>query len=117
MTTIATALLPDMIGAVSRQRWVGLANGDDGAPIDMREFYDRSVQVSGTFGAGGTCVIEGTLNGTDWITLTNAIGDSLSFTAGGIEFITELVWKVRPRVSAGDGSTAIDVNMFLRRSK
>lgn len=115
MATIASTLQTDVLSVVTRLNWTGLANGDVGEAVDLREYYDRSVQVAGTFGAGGTVVLKGTIDGTNWVTLTNGIGDSLSFTSGSIQFITELVWKVRPEVTAGDGTTSINVHLFLRR--
>ena len=80
------------------------------------EYPDRSVQVSGTFGAGGTVVIEGSNNGTNWITLTDQLGTALSFTGADIAPIMEVTRYIRPRVTAGDGTTAIVVTMLLRRA-
>lgn len=116
MATITGSLIADPIGAVARHRWTNLANGDTGAGIDMREYYDRSIQVAGTFGTGGTVVIEGTIDGTNWHTLSNGAGDSLTFTSGGVQFIAELVFEIRPRVTAGDGTTSITVTGFFRRT-
>ena len=39
--------------------WV-LANGDSGLPIEMALYADRSINVFGTFGAGGNLIWEGT---------------------------------------------------------
>jgi hypothetical protein len=41
-------------------KWEGLANGDDGAPFLSGQYPDKSIHVRGTFGAGGSLVIEGT---------------------------------------------------------
>jgi len=38
--------------------WSGLLNGDDGAPVELPSHADRSVQVTGTFGAAGNVNIE-----------------------------------------------------------
>ena len=39
--------------------WSGLLNGDDGVPIEAKDFADYCIQFSGTFGAGGTILWEG----------------------------------------------------------
>ena len=40
--------------------WSGLLNGDDGTPLYLgTDYADRSVQVLGTLGTGGTVQIEG----------------------------------------------------------
>ena len=43
--------------------WPAMQNGDDGQPIELANFADRSVQVFGTFGSGGNARIEGSLDG------------------------------------------------------
>lgn len=97
-------------------QWSGMLNTDDGTPIDMVAFPDRSVQVTGTFGAGGNLRIEGTIDGTTWATLTDPQGNALDFTAAKIEAISELVRRVRPRVTAGDGTTNLVVSLLVRGS-
>ena len=97
--------------------WTGLANGDTGEPFTLAQYADRSVQIVGTFGVGGTLVFEGSIDGTTYNVLSDPQGNDLSFTAGKIEAISELVLKIRPRVSAGDGSTNLTVSMVVRKSK
>jgi hypothetical protein len=82
----------------------------------MPGFADRAVQIRGTFGAGGTVVIEGTIDGTNYITLTDPQGNAISKTADSIESISEIVKLIRPRVTAGDGTTAISVTLLARRA-
>lgn len=93
-----------------------LSNGDQGIAAEYPEYSDRSVQVSGTFGSGGTVVIEGSNNGTDWAVLSDPKGYSLSVTSADIAGVVEMTRYIRPRVSAGDGSTNLEVSMFLRRT-
>lgn len=94
--------------------WPDLANGDDGSPIELANFADRSVQVVGTFGAGGSVRIEGSLDGTNYAPLTDLQGNDLNITAAKIEAITEVVRWIRPRVTAGDGTTSLTVTMLLK---
>lgn len=94
--------------------WPNMTNGDEGSVIELANFADRSVQVVGEFGAGGNVRIEGSLNGTDYAPLTDPQGNNLDINAAKIEAITELVRYIRPRVTAGDGSTNLTVTMLLK---
>lgn len=82
----------------------------DGAPIAYPGFA-TSVQVTGNFGAGGTVLIEGSNDGTNYVTLTDLAAAALSITAAGIKTIRENVAYIRPRVSAGDGTTSLTVTL------
>lgn len=114
MATKTETILNDGYG--KRINWSGLANGETGDAISVAEFADRSVQVSGTFGSGGTVVLEGSNDGTNWATLNDLQGDALSLSAAKIEGVSELTYQVRPRVTAGDGTTDITVTLFARRT-
>lgn len=94
--------------------WNALQSGDDGAPVELATFADRSVQSSGTFGVGGSVRIEGSINGTDWAPLTDLQGNNLDLTSARIECVAELVRYLRPRVLAGDGTTSINVYLIMK---
>jgi hypothetical protein len=70
--------------------WAGLTNGgpDSGQPVQRPALVDRSVQVTGTFGAGGTVVFEGSNDGVNYYTLTNPLGTAISVTTAGITQVT-----------------------------
>lgn len=93
--------------------WTGLLNGDDGAPIQLGAYSDRSVQFTGTFGVGGTIVLEGSNDGTNYVVLTDPQGNGISKTSASIEAVSEPSRYVRPRVTAGDGTTALQCHLFL----
>lgn len=95
--------------------WSGLLNGDDGAPIEMPGSSDRSIQYQGTFGTGGTIILEGSNDGVNYHPLTDPQGNAISKTAAGIEAVMELTRYVRPRVSAGDGSTSLVATLLVKR--
>jgi hypothetical protein len=84
--------------------WTAIGNGDDGSPLEAHDHADRSVQVIGTFGSGGTLVLEGSNDGTNWVTLTDPQGNDVSFTAAGIEQVQEITRYMRPNCTAGDGN-------------
>jgi hypothetical protein len=96
-------------------QWTPMLNGDSGAPFQMPGFADRSVQVTGTFGAGGTVLIEGSNDGTNYITLNDPQGVAISKAAAGIFEISQICKLIRPRISAGDGTTSITVTLLARR--
>lgn len=110
--------------------WAGLLNGDDGAPFVFPDKADKSVQVTGTFGAGGNLKIEGanaqgyipSLTGGTALTPTYALladpqGTALDITAAKIEQVLENTNVIRPRVSAGDGTTSLVCVLVCRTSK
>ena len=92
-----------------------MGNGDAGTPIEFPLLSDRSVQVTGTFGSGGTVVLEGSNDGgTTWTTLKDPFGTALSFTAAGLSQVVEGALQMRPRITAGDGTTDLNVILFMR---
>lgn len=101
--------------------WSPLTTTDlDGAPAQNARFTDRSVHVSGTFGAGGTVTIQGT-NQTDsaglpinWVPLSDPAGVALAITTAGIKTILQISRFVRPLVSGGDGTTNLKVTITCK---
>jgi hypothetical protein len=108
--------LPTSRGEFDRtlvRKWT-LANGETGEGLALPNHADRSVQVSGTFGSGGSVSIEGSLDGTTWATLTDPQGNNLAITTAKIETVMEATLYIRPRVTAGDGTTALTITVLCR---
>lgn len=97
---------------VLRTQWTGLLNGDDGNPESPGRLSDRSIQVSGTFGAGGSVSIQGSNDGINWVILRAPDSTPLTFTAADLKEILENTQYVRPVVTAGDGTTSLTVNLL-----
>ena len=101
-------------------KWTGLGNGDIGvgpagnSNLQMPSYPDRTVQVLGTFGTGGSISIEGSNDGTNWVVLSDPLGNALTFTAAGLKQITEMPDMIRPHVTAGDGTTSLSVYLAAR---
>ena len=94
-------------------KWLALANGEAGVPFISPGTADKTVQVAGTFGSGGNVIMEGSIDGgTKYFQLKDPLGNNLSFSLTGGDTITENVIHIRPRVTAGDGATAIDVYLL-----
>ena len=120
MATRAFTLSDVVSGSSTVVTWTGLLNGDDGDPFTRSSIYsDRSVQVLGTVGAGGTVSLEGsnvttpTVNG-DWFIMNDPQGNALTFTTNTSgKAVLENVRHIRPRVTAGDGTTNLTVHLLL----
>lgn len=95
--------------------WANMANGDVGSPYEKPPWSDRAIQVTGTFGSGGNCRIQGSIDGSTYATLTDPQGNDLDFTSAKIEQITEATVLVRPSVTAGDGTTSVTVTLLMLR--
>lgn len=72
---------------------------------------DRSIQIVGAAGAGGfnscTVQIHGSNDGTNFVVLTDGLGNNLSFTAAGIKQIYEMTRYIKAVVSSGTGGTTL----------
>jgi hypothetical protein len=87
---------------------------DDTAPQAIRIAGDRPVtgfmHATGTFGSGSV-KIQGSNDGTAWVTLDDVYGDTIGVSAatGHAEFSTSAVY-IRPLLSGG---SAGDVDVFI----
>lgn len=111
---MATGVVTTLMAAgVWVAEWAALANGEAGAAASIPvEAATRSVQVSGTFGAGGSCAIEGSNDGITWAALSNSfVVTALAFTAAAIHDIAQNTRFIRPRITAGDGTTALKITI------
>ena len=116
---VQTARRLDGGGKTYEHLWENLANGDSGEPISIPGAPDSTVQVFGTFGSGGTIIFEGTLEKTPttWFPLEDSQGSAISFTAAGGSVVLGLTRHIRPRVSAGDGTTDLTAILFSGSKK
>lgn len=88
--------------------WLGLSEGETGRSVAC-QFPDRCAQITGDFG-GGTCHLEGSVDGTNWVALSDLDGDPISVTAAALVGIRENTPWLRARVEGGDGAA---VSVFL----
>lgn len=104
--------------------WEGLLNGDVGDWVEVPLHRDVSVHFFGTFGVGGTIVLEGTneilpvplsalvLNDTG-----GGTPNPISATAAKIFQVYQGVHRIRPRVTAGDANTDLVAIARATRSR
>lgn len=95
--------------------WAPLQADDDGEPVRLAVYSDRSVQVTGTFG-GASVTIGGSNDGETYHALTSTDGEPLTLTAGALKQIVELPVFLKPRVFGGNGTTNLRVILAGRRS-
>jgi hypothetical protein len=124
-TVVKTQVLVDLHGTLDAiAGWTlawgtstPLANGDTGTPVLLPAYADKSIQVTGTFGASGSATLEGSNDGVNYFALTTPSGSTVAITAAGGAAITESTEWVRPHVTAGDGTTALVVTVFARATQ
>lgn len=112
------AVAAGSVGPIAKTvAWGPMANGDVGQPIpaSLAPYAERTFQVAGTFGVGGTVAIEGTNDGVNYAALKDVNGSSVSITSAGIVEVSAPVIGIRPHVTGGDGSTALTVTACIRR--
>jgi len=96
--------------------WAGLDSDDSGEPVELVDYPDRTLTITGTFGAGGSISLQGSNDGTNWFSITDPQGNAITKTAAAMELVVETPRYMRPIVTAGDGTTSLTVQLFCRRS-
>ena len=89
-----------------------IPNGNQSSLHSGSRLSDKTVQVFGTFGVGGSINIEGSNDGgTTWHILNDSRGEGnpLTLTAADTRAINENPDLIRANVTAGDGTTALTV--------
>lgn len=89
--------------------WASILNAETGNAAQAAKWPTKTVQVSGTPGAGGSVQLEGSNDGTNWTLLRDSLGVTLVFTAAGLRDVLENTRHIRARVTAGDGTTNFKV--------
>lgn len=111
--TIVTIPPSDAVGPTGLVYWPNMANGDVGQALELFKYTDRTVQAFGTFGAAGAAAITGSLDGTNFPTLSDPNGNALSLTSAKIESVLEATRYLRPEVT-GDGTTSLTIYLQFR---
>lgn len=99
---------------------VALDADDSTSPLSLPHYSDKSVQVTGVFN-GATVTLQGS-NDVDpatvlWDTLHSPDMVALTFAASGMKQILENPLQIRALVSAGGGSTALNVRLITSTTR
>lgn len=90
-----------------------LGDADTGTSVEMPGSNIRSVQIAGTFGSA-TIVLEGSNDGTNYVTLDDNEGTAISKTAAFFGGVRDICRYIRAKSSGGTG-TAVTVDLLLVR--
>lgn len=118
MSVIApTISYPNGDKSVIKVSWALMALNDTGAPFNFTAWVDRSVQVTGTFGAAGNMRWQGSNDGgANYAVLSDPQGTALNLTAANFKQVTEIAEMQRPNITGGDGTTSLTVTLIARRA-
>lgn len=95
--------------------WAAMQADDDGEPVRLAVYSDRSVQLTGTLG-GASVTIGGSNDGVNYHALNDPQGNALTLSAAALRQIVELPLFIKPKVFGGDGTTNITVTLAGRRA-
>lgn len=117
MATI-TATRVSKYGQTHQTTWAAVGQGDDGSAEIIPGAADRSVHVFGTYGAGGSVILQGSNEDTpsNWETLHDSQGNDLDISADGIYPVAENPLWIRPLFNSGDGTSNVTVIVLSRRT-
>lgn len=97
----------------------GLTTTDTFNALELVGNADRSIQMVGAAGAGGfnscTVQVQGSNDGTNFVVLTDGLGNNLQFTAAGIKQIAEVTRYLKVIVTSGTAGTDLRGYLFTRR--
>jgi hypothetical protein len=108
---VITATVSDLVPGAKLYTYEALTESDTAEPIrpPTARALGGSVQFTGTFG-GATVVLQGSNDGTNWVTLKDTQGEDISATdAGMFEFTSAARYL---RVSAS-GGTSQSINAYI----
>jgi hypothetical protein len=102
MANVNPTITPNITGdqSVMSIAWTPLTSTNTaGTAVAYPQWRDRTVAITGAFDSC-TVVLEGSIDGTNYFTLTDPQGNAISKTAAAMEAVTEMVRFVRPRRTA-----------------
>lgn len=126
MALVEWVSVPKLTTSSSIVKKVTLANGDFSQTLVVGHLTDNTVQVTGTFGTGGSVTLYGSNNEDDigtapgtgtWVALEDNLGNAVTKTAAGGDVIVQSYALIAARVTAGDGTTALTVRLKLTEKR
>lgn len=96
--------------------WAGLLAGDTGDFRLLGHYNDKCLHVWGVWG-GAIVTIEGSnedLTPSNQVGLNDPTQTAISFSANGLKQVLENPLFIRPKVTGGDGTTALTARLLCR---
>ena len=119
MATVNPAYVGDISGDGSTQMftWALTTANADGAPVEWAAYSDRTFVIVGATWGGATATIQGSNDGTNWVTLSDAAGAAdATATADKAMTIVELTRYVRPNLTTPGTGAAVTASIVMRRA-
>lgn len=109
---------PDVIhlGGCDSITWEPLTNVNTAGKAyepELTRAAIAAVQFTGPFD-GAAAVLQGSNDGSTWVTLKDTLGSEVSFTAAGYAEISTAMAYIRPSTSGGGASQDIDCILVAR---
>ena len=116
MTTVTPTYNSARGGNGSVKEWVfAITTANlNGSPIEFPDWYDRVWVATGTFGSA-TLAIQGSADGTNWVTLNDVNGNAATLTADGHRHVQATPRFMRPFLTVAGSGAAITVTCLARR--
>jgi len=111
---MANIIRSDLPGRSTLYTWNLSTANTDGDSISHPGSSDRTVQFIANTAGAATAILEGSNDNTNWFTLTDGQGNSISFTSSGGEMVAENVLHYRARLSIGGSGADWTVLLFSR---
>lgn len=105
MAQIQAAPIFNRRNDVIAYEWVNLTESDTADAVEVPFHSDKTFEVTGNFGTGGTLRAQGTIDEDQgaFHNLTDAQGNAIGLTSAGVKEVLQNVAFFRPAVSAGTG--------------
>jgi hypothetical protein len=104
-------------GSLLLHVWALTTASPDGAPISAPEWADRTWQATSAAYGGATLNLQGSNDGVNWFSLSNAAGGTVvALSAPGGAATIELPLWVRPNLTTPGTAAVIAVTMLARRA-
>lgn len=120
-TRAAVITVPNVDITARVVTWSGLlqSSSDVGAGHQVADASELMALInSGTLGAAGAITWQGSIDNTNWFTLTSRIGTPANVVQTALltpTMIQERPIYVRPSVTAGDGTTTLVAALVIKR--
>lgn len=97
-------------------QWASVKNGDTCAPYTSTPSVasaDRSLQVEGVWGSGGSAQLEGSNDQTNFEILHDVQLNTIIMSGNGIKQVLDKTYQTQPHITNGDANTLLNFTLYL----